>query len=278
MAGKDDRGLDLRLPWGRSEPEPEPASTPAPPPSARVVPADPDATRATDRIEPDPPPAKAATDALDLTDPRAAAFATAFAARIDERLERLERGISARLDQFEQQCEAHDAGLEARLEAIEIRFHGASDASLEAVGMLAAQMISMMQEQVSGIEVSLQARHDMLVAHLEAAVAERHDHLVAKVEAIHESTLEAMSGLASGPLVDRLLEGVVALGEVLDADLVNLRRLITEEHLGQSRPAVVLHDEASSEPDPPDGLDEQDPGFRVASLDEVQHVNDEPLR
>lgn len=289
MAGSDDRGLDLRLPWGRSSPPGRPSSDraakadperPAPRREARQEP--PREQRPEPRREgpaaPRPPsprsrrdggdrggrpepegrvpvapgarPARVGGDAAlagleedDRTTDVDDAVILAATPGLGDRLERLELGILPWFSRLEEQASAYEAALEARIEKLETRLTAAHDASVEAVGLLAGQLVARIEQQIEGIEAAMDARHQRLVTHVEALLTEHRTELLHTLEADRGATVGALDGLASAQLVERLLDGVVALGEVLDAELVTLRQLITHDHAATAGAGATPPDE-----------------------------------
>jgi hypothetical protein len=227
MAGSDDRGLELRLPWGASPgpPATRRADRTARPPAAESPRPDP----------PRPPPSR------EHDEP--AAPSTGISAReLALALDGLAQSVSSRFERLEDQIEAHESRLEARLDKLQASLEASHAASLEAAGMLAGRLVARVEEQVAGIEAAFLAGHERVAAQNRALLGERHRELLAALEAERRATISALGQVASAQLTERLVEGVVALGEVLDAELVNLRRLLV------AGPGAV----DASEPAPPE--------------------------
>jgi hypothetical protein len=213
MAGSDDRGLELRLPWGAPSPGPpvaRRADRTARPPEADPPRPDP----------PRPPPSR------EHDEPAAPGTGGISARELAHALEGLAQSVSARFERLEDQIEAHESRLEARLDKLQASLEASHAASLEAAGMLAGRLVARVEEQVAGIEAAVLAGHERVAAQNRALLGERHRELLAALEAERRATISALGQVASAQLTERLVEGVVALGEVLDAELVNLRRLL----------------------------------------------------
>lgn len=185
MPGSDDRGLDLRLPWGRSSPVvPATGRSERPPPIANRLP------------EPRPEPA----DATDDGPPDDLGAGTA------ELLADVELRITAGFAELEQQAEAHAAALEARLARLEAGLGTARTASDESVALLAGWVLAGLEDQVAGVDRALQARHDELVAKRLEAPQDRFDELGAKLDRLESAMASQPTGLLA-----RLEEAVVLL-------------------------------------------------------------------
>jgi len=155
-------------------------------------------------------------------------LAGAATSRMAVALERLQLGVATCFERLEERADAHAAGFGVSLEKLEARLETAHAASVEAVGMLAGQVMA-------GIEA---ARHQLLVAQEEALVA-RHLELLAKIDAARAEMVDAVGGLASTQLIDKLLGDVVATGEVLDAELIDLKRMLNEQRVASPLPSAT---------------------------------------
>jgi len=82
---------------------------------------------------------------------------------------------------------------------------------------------------VARIERGVQAGHAGVAALVDASIATRHDELLGKLAPAQAEMREAVGALASGQLVEKLVEDVVATGEVLDAELIELKRLLSDK-------------------------------------------------
>jgi len=153
-------------------------------------------------------------------------------------LERLQLKLATCFERLEERADAYAAGSAVSLEKLEARLEAAHAASVEAVGLLAGQVMAGLEEQIARLDATLAARHQLLVAQEEAHVA-RHVELLAKIDAALGEMVDAIGGLASTQLIDKLLGDVVATGEVLDAELIDLKRMLHEQRLASPLPGAT---------------------------------------
>lgn len=229
-ASEGDRSLELRMPWGRpsrpqAAPEPVEPALPDPPPAVLVNP------------PPEPSPPMGA-----LPDAGAAGGGPA-----DERLLRLESEISRRFDRLEERATRQDADLEAHLDKLQ----AAHAASVEASGMLAGHLVTRLSDELARVEAAQLAWNEQALARIEEVLGRRHEELLAKLDGTRAELVATVGSLASREVVDRLLEGVATIGELLDDELVDLRRLVEAGQDGAGAPATPgYHDLAPGAPDP----------------------------
>jgi hypothetical protein len=60
------------------------------------------------------------------------------------------------------------------------------------------------------------------------ALGRNPERIVAALDASHAALIDRVAQLAPAELVARLLQGVVTTGEMLDAELIDLRRLLAD--------------------------------------------------
>jgi len=126
--------------------------------------------------------------------------AAAIGPMIEASAERLQLIVSSRLGQLAQQISSGEAERDARFEKLEARLEAGQAGSADAAGNLAGQVLDRVEELVT-------AR-------------------LAEAQAV---TMEAIGALASKSLLEELIDGVVVTGEVVEAELVALKRLVVEQ-------------------------------------------------
>lgn len=117
---------------------------------------------------------------------------------IDESLQGLVGVVSARLEDLEKQA---TAAIEAQLEMMERRLATAHDASMEAVGLLAGQVLFGVEEQVARIQAAVEARNEQLLNHVDTELARQHAELMEWVDFTLAGITEAVE--AGGPTSGR---------------------------------------------------------------------------
>lgn len=198
--------------------------------------------------------------------------ATARSNRLEEQVAAEVAGLEARLEKLETRLAAAHAasvetvgllagqlvaGLQEQVEAIEGRLQERYDRAMVQVDEQAARveralralredLVGEVDRQTARLESALGASRAQVVAEVSKADGIRHDELLAKLTDAQAGMLEAVGGLASGQLVDKLLEDVVATGEVLDAELIDLKRLLNDQRtLGAVVPAAPVQEPPS---------------------------------
>ena len=216
MAGPGDDSLDLKLPWGPPKPKPAVGAVPPAGTDADV----PSTTGARPAPEPEPP-SEAPVDAAAL-------------ARMEDRLQRVEVEIGRRFDHLEERAAQQSVGLEAHLEKVA----AAHASTTEATGLLAGHLVTQLREELASLEVALVARHERSLARVELMLWQRHEELVAKLDAACEVMIQAVAGVATREVTERLLQGVATIAELLDTELADLRRLVDDQRRAvESHPA-----------------------------------------
>jgi len=262
MADDDkDLGLGLRLPWGTVNP---PADEAFAPPRSTGPP--PDVTPGDGSGGDTQPPAEA-PEAGPPADPIAQqpgveAFLEAIDRRfdrLDERLAGLEHGLPERLDLvgarlaeaassasasppdravIERLERGFDRGvrlLEGRLERLEDRVASSNAATVEALRQVGGSGGMADESDADAVSAVLDRRLDRLETLVATfhettmgALGRNHERLVAAVDASQATLIDRLAQLAPADLVTRLIQGVVTTGEMLDAELIDLQRLLAD--------------------------------------------------
>lgn len=267
MADRDeDFGLGLRLPWGRVSPPAEEAHAGLQLPGGRVSPpadeADEDAVAA-----PTAPPTVPSTVPAGVPEPPLdpIVLRRGFEAlietiegrfdRLDQRMANLEHGLPERLDVVGARlAEAASAGagppdravierlergfdrgvrlLEGRLGRLEDRVASSNAATVEALGQVGGGLAeesgadavgAVLDRRLDRLETLVATFHESTMGAL-ARSAEQVDNAQA---ASHAAVIDRLAQLAPADLVARLIQGVVTTGEMLDAELIDLKRLLS---------------------------------------------------
>ncbi|MEO5679850.1 MAG: hypothetical protein ABIS47_09280 [Acidimicrobiales bacterium] len=109
-----------------------------------------------------------------------------------------------------------------RLERLESLLDASHSLTLDALSQMApAHVVSRLEQRLEVVDAGLRGRLDQVKARIDAAQA---------------ATMEAVSELAPAHLVTTLIEGVVATGEMLDEELLDLRRLLADHGPTPSSP------------------------------------------
>ncbi len=247
--GDEDLGLGLRLPWGRVSP-PDDEAFAAPPPTAPPG----------DRAPVDEPPTDPGTPPFDPTalDGRLDALLEAIDGRfdrLDERLADLEHGLPERLELvgarlaeaaptgggppgdavLERLEQGFDRGvrlLEDRLGLLEDRVTSSTAATVEALRQVdpggaaeesdADAVGAVLDRRLDRLETLVASFHEATMG----ALGRNPERIVAALDASHAALIDRVAQLAPAELVARLLQGVITTGEMLDAELIDLKRLV----------------------------------------------------
>jgi len=118
--------------------------------------------------------------------------------RLDERLARLEHGLPEQFDL-----------VGARL---------AEESDPDAVG-------AVLDRRLDRLETLVTSFHETTMGTL----GRNHDQLVAAVDASQATLIDRLAQLAPADLVARLIQGVVTTGEMLDAELIDLKRHLADQ-------------------------------------------------
>jgi len=93
------------------------------------------------------------------------------------------------------------------------------EALLEAIG----GRFDRLDDRLDHLEHGLPERLDLL-----GTLDRNHERLVAALDASHATLVDRMAQLAPAELVARLIQGVVTTGEMLDAEMIDLKRLLAD--------------------------------------------------
>ncbi len=105
--------------------------------------------------------------------------------------------------------------LEARLDRLESLVDASHNLMMDALGQAApGPALSRLEQRLEGAEAELRSRLDKL------------EHRVGDT---HQVTIEAIKALPAADLVGSLIEGVVTTGEMLDAELMDLKRMLVDQ-------------------------------------------------
>ncbi len=181
--------------------------------------------------------------------------------RLDERLAGLEHGLADRLElvgarlaeaasstgpgptdgavlaRLERGFDRGVRLLEARLEHLEDRVASSSAATVDALrqvgsGGMAEEAKASDADAVGAVLDRRLDRLETLVASFHeasmGALGRDHERLVAALDASQATLIDRLTQLAPAELVARLLQGVVTTGEMLDAELIDLKRLLAD--------------------------------------------------
>jgi len=127
--------------------------------------------------------------------------------------EALLEGIDRRFDRLDDRLARLEHDLPERLDLVGARLAEASDA--DAVG-------AVLDRRLERLETLVTSFHETTMGTL----GRNNDQLVAAFDASQATLIDRLAQLAPADLVARLIEGVVATGEMLDAELIELKGIL----------------------------------------------------